>query len=296
MSRTPSPRHRPNFHLSLTPLLGTPNQIYQATPPGQTPFSTPHVSPFGLTTYSPFRSAGLRPPTPYGGSVQFTPKPQRKANSVYGSYTLFRLKRICTSRALVLLIVVVVGFFWWWRAGLGSEIKVVKVGRTGFGLGSQLVEPEATKDLQFFPAANPKIHVRRPFVVATTSKLTGRSIAEDGHRLQTGFEKMEPFLVIRSTWVLILVANHIFQASISMSTSPTPQPFSYLFAMPSKSRDPVILLFLLRHLSQYRLNQSTLGIYLSAILLSLMYLHRLFRCLPESTRMSMCYYQIHLPW
>lgn len=161
MSQTPSPRHRPNFHLSLTPLLGTPNQIYHATPPAHTPFSTPHASSFGLTNYSPFRSAGLRPPTPYGGSVQFTPRSQRKANSVYGSYTLFRLKRIFTSRALVLLIVVVVGFFWWWRAGLGSETKIIKVGRSGFGLGSQLFEVEATKELQFFPAANPKIHVRR---------------------------------------------------------------------------------------------------------------------------------------
>ena len=161
MSQTPSPRHRPNFHLSLTPLLGSSNQLYQATPAGHTPFSTPHVSPFGLPSYSPFRSAGLRPPTPYGGSAQFTPRPQRKANSVYGSYTLFRLKRICTSRAFVLLIVVVLGFFCWWRAGLGTEIKIVKVGHGGFGLGSQLFEVEATKNLQFFPAANPKIHVRR---------------------------------------------------------------------------------------------------------------------------------------
>jgi hypothetical protein len=61
----------------------------------------------------------------------------------------------------VLLIVVVLGFFCWWRAGLGTEIKIVKVGHGGFGLGSQLFEVEATKNLQFFPAANPKIHVRR---------------------------------------------------------------------------------------------------------------------------------------
>jgi hypothetical protein len=167
-AHTPSPRHRPNFHLSLTPLLGSPHEIIPAEP-GRTPYMTPQVSPFGLsrpgmTNYSPFRSAGLKPPSPYSAStVQFTPRPSRTPNSVYGNYTWFRLKRWFNSRAL-LLALVILGLLWWWQGGPTRELKNIKVSERAFKLGNQIfhLDSEATRDLQFFPAVNPKIHVGFP--------------------------------------------------------------------------------------------------------------------------------------
>ena len=156
MAQTPSPRHRPNLHLSLTPLLGNPNQTYQSAP-GHTPYSTPQVNPLVATTYSPFRSAGLKPPTPYGGSVRFFPRPN-ESSFAYGNYAWFCFRRLCTGRTSV-LIVVLIGLLWWWRAGLSNDLQLVKLGVNDFRLVTQLFEAEDTKDLQFFPAVNPKIHV-----------------------------------------------------------------------------------------------------------------------------------------
>ncbi|MCJ1476096.1 hypothetical protein MMC13_004761 [Lambiella insularis] len=151
---TPS-RLRPDFHLSFTPLVGTPNQFYQTTP-GSTPFLTPRHTSFA-TNYSPFRSAGLKPPTPYGGSVQFIPRPKQKQSHTLNTYKCIRLAPLFSGR-LLLLLLVIIGSLWWWRAGLTSELELVRVGVSEFGLGNQLFEIEATKDLKFFPAANPKIH------------------------------------------------------------------------------------------------------------------------------------------
>ena len=52
-----------------------------------------------------------------------------------------------------------IGTLWWWRAGITDELEVVRFGASDFGIGGQLFVTEATKDLQFFPAVNPKIHV-----------------------------------------------------------------------------------------------------------------------------------------
>ena len=50
-----------------------------------------------------------------------------------------------------------------------SELKVVRLGASEFGFGGQLFEMETTKDLQFFPAVNPKIHVNSKFQLSNVT-------------------------------------------------------------------------------------------------------------------------------
>ena len=45
----------------------------------------------------------------------------------------------------------------WWVNGGRDELDLVKLGATE--LGKELFQEERTRDLQFFPATNPKIHV-----------------------------------------------------------------------------------------------------------------------------------------
>jgi len=145
MSRTPPFRSRPKLHLTLTPLAGSPIPSVQ---------STPSTTPFSTTTYSPFRTAGLKSPATHGGPVQFAPK---RSSSSHGSYALYRVKRLLSSRA-ILLIVVFFGLIWWWSNGGREDLEVVKQKSNGFK--KELFAPEITKDLQFYPASNAKIHVR----------------------------------------------------------------------------------------------------------------------------------------
>ena len=46
---------------------------------------------------------------------------------------------------------------------MNNELNIVRLGASEFGFGRQLFKMEATKDLQFFPAVNPKIHVSSKF-------------------------------------------------------------------------------------------------------------------------------------
>ena len=92
--------------------------------------------------------------------MNFSPKPSPPSPLVYSSYGWSRFKRMCNGRLLVLF-VLLGGLTWWAKGGLKQELEVVKIGVSEFGLRGQHFEVEATKNLQFFPAANAKIHVCR---------------------------------------------------------------------------------------------------------------------------------------
>ena len=47
----------------------------------------------------------------------------------------------------------------WWLNGGKDELDLVKLGASE--LGKELFQDERTRNLQFFPASNPKIHVCR---------------------------------------------------------------------------------------------------------------------------------------
>ena len=145
MSRTPPFRSRPNLHLTLTPLAGSPVPSLQ---------STPNTTPYSTTKDSSFHFAGLkRPPTP-SSPAQSARKP---SSSAYTSYMICRPSRVLSTRGL-LLIAVCFGLILWWSNGGREDIEVVRLRSSG--LKKNLFAPEITKGLQFFPASNPKIHVR----------------------------------------------------------------------------------------------------------------------------------------
>lgn len=155
MSQTSRFNHRPKLHLALPSLSSSPLNSVQNSPSG-TPFSTPFApprTPFATTKYSPFRSAGLKPPTPYRAPVQFN---TRRSKSSYGNYTWFRIKRLLASKALW-IVVALLSLVWWWSNGGREDLEAMKAKSSGLSI--ELLTSDITKDLQFFPASNPKIHV-----------------------------------------------------------------------------------------------------------------------------------------
>ena len=162
MSQTPPFRSRPNLHLSLsTPLIATASQTSHDVPIA-TSFSASRVRPFAASTtiYSPFRSASLRPPTPYGDSTHLSPKRSHVPAFLRLGNNWSRYRRVFNGRLLVLLLLLC-GIMWWAGGGLEKELEIIRLGASEIGLGDQRFHVEITKDLQFFPAANPKIHVSR---------------------------------------------------------------------------------------------------------------------------------------
>ena len=154
MAQTPPFRSRPNLRLSLTPLFETPTPSTHTTP-----FPSPSSTLSIATRYSPFRSAGLKPPTPSRNPLPYALKSSKQAaKPKYRNSTWFRIRRVFASR-LLLCLLILVGFSWWLGKGWREELHIVRIGASDFGHGTQFFKAEPTKDLQFFPAASPKIHV-----------------------------------------------------------------------------------------------------------------------------------------
>ncbi|KAL8933389.1 MAG: hypothetical protein Q9216_006384 [Gyalolechia sp. 2 TL-2023] len=150
-------RPRPNLHLALTQQTGSPrNPKPTALPSSQfsSPFATPTGTPLATTSYSPFASAKLKAPSPYGRPMQFTPR-QRHKYRRYGRAGWLKLRRILGSRVTWLLLVVILILVWWQNGG-SEELDIVKLGAAGFG--KDFFQDGVTQDLQFFPPSNPKIH------------------------------------------------------------------------------------------------------------------------------------------
>lgn len=157
MSQPPPLRNRPNLHLAFTQLNGSPRQPGQATPPTSSlsaPYMSPGSTPFGKTTYSPYRSADLKPPTPYGGPISFAPR--RSNKSFYSQYKWFLVKRAFSSKPAWLFLMVAALTLWWFNGG-SRELDVVKLSASG--LGKEFLNERRMHDYQFYPATNPKIHV-----------------------------------------------------------------------------------------------------------------------------------------
>ena len=157
MSQAPPLRSRPNLHLGLSKLTGSPRPPNQSTPP-TTPFSNPYPSPgetpLAKTAYSPFSSAGLKAPHPYGsGDITI---PRNRGRPWYGNYAWFRVRRVLASKP-ILLVCMLIALSLWWCNGGSEEVDIVKLGTAG--LGKEFLYERRMHNYQFYPATNPKIHV-----------------------------------------------------------------------------------------------------------------------------------------
>lgn len=150
MTQTPPFGGRSKLLVPLTQLTGSPGELSKSA----NSFSAFSV-PGAKTNYSPFRFAGLQPPTTYVRSMQFAPRRAPKSRD-YGTYTKLRLGHILSSRPLWFFLLFGALMMWWFHGGR-DEMDLVRDGATK--LSREFFSEERTRDLQFFPATNPKIHV-----------------------------------------------------------------------------------------------------------------------------------------
>lgn len=161
MAQPPPFRNRPNLHLALTQLTGSPRQQSPGTLLASSSLSTPRQSPagtpYGRTSYSPYHSASLKPPTPsmYGDQSPYTPR--RSSYASYGSYGWFRFRRTFATKSIWLLLMLAALVVWWSNGG-NRQLDVARFGASG--LGRELLAERKMHNHQFIPASNPKIHVR----------------------------------------------------------------------------------------------------------------------------------------
>lgn len=157
MFHPPPLRSRPNLHLGLTKLTGSPRHPNQSTPPA-TPFSNPYPSPgdtpLAKTAYSPFASAGLKAPHPYSSGDIITTRD--RGRPWYGNYAWFRFRRVLASKPILLVFMIIALSLWWFNGG-SEELDIVKLGTAG--LGREFLYERRMHNYQFYPATNPKIHV-----------------------------------------------------------------------------------------------------------------------------------------
>ena len=157
MSQAPPLRSRPNLHLGLTKLTGSPRHPNQSTPPA-TPFFNPYPSPgdtpLTKTAYSPFSSTGLKAPHPYGSGDIINPR--LRGRPWYHNYAWFRVRRVLASKPILLVFMLIALSLWWFNGGSG-ELDIVKRGTAG--LGKEFLYERRMHNYQFYPATNPKIHV-----------------------------------------------------------------------------------------------------------------------------------------
>lgn len=82
---------------------------------------------------------------------------RRWGRSFRSKVNWFRIKRIFSSKPLVLLLLVLALALWWFNGG-SEDLDIVKLSASG--LGKELMQERRMHDYQFYPATNPKIHVR----------------------------------------------------------------------------------------------------------------------------------------
>ena len=156
MSQPQPFRQRPNLHLALTQLTGSPRHSSQFSP-SSTPLTsrlpTPSGTPFGTTSYSPFRSASLKLPSQYNSTTHLAPR--RPSYSSHEKPHLFRFRRLLASKPIWLLLMFAALVFWWLNGG-SEELDEVKL--SAKGLGKDFLRDRRMQDFQFYPATNPKIH------------------------------------------------------------------------------------------------------------------------------------------
>lgn len=151
MAQTPPFRSRPQLRPELAKLTGSPGYISQYN---QT--SSSLSTPQNATACSPFRSLRLQPAS-YEESVQPVQLgPRWTQKNQYTRYPWVQLRRLASSKPLWLILMIGALLLWWFN-GWRDDLDIVKLGATSFG--HDFFREGRIRNLQFFPASNPKIHV-----------------------------------------------------------------------------------------------------------------------------------------
>ena len=86
--------------------------------------------------------------------MHFTPR--NGGRRYMDSYSWYRIKRVLNSKPLWIMLALVALSLWWFHSGR-DDLTMARL--EAKRLGKDLFTEGITKDLQFFPATNPKIHV-----------------------------------------------------------------------------------------------------------------------------------------
>ena len=145
-----------NVNSSLASPLPPANQDINRLSPTSASASLPRTSR-SSQNHTTSRSQILQgsPFTPYAEKPSQAFLRERPPSPLMGkSYTWWRIKRLA-ARPLPWALIIVVGLITWWSAGATTEFDSEDVQSRL----RELFPPEFTRDLQFFPASNHKIHV-----------------------------------------------------------------------------------------------------------------------------------------
>ena len=118
--------------------------------------------------------------------MHFTPR-RGDRPSLFDNYTLYRIRRVLSSKPLLFLLVLGALTFWWFHGG-SNELDLVKLSASG--LGREFFQDTRTQNLQFFPATNPKIHVRLSFMTYKIFLLSRSSTSAAGLLLRIDYARM----------------------------------------------------------------------------------------------------------
>ena len=117
------------------------------------------LSPFTMSSFSPFRSPSSRSASPFSSILPFKFVPDVHRKPERSGYWRPWFRHSFKAR-IVLFLVALLSILLWWSRAWTEDLSLVRIGASQFKLGGQLFEVNLTRDLQFFPAASPKIHVR----------------------------------------------------------------------------------------------------------------------------------------
>ena len=155
----PSPfRQRPNLHLGLTHATGSPRNSTSGTPSGTplptTPLVAPEGTPFGIKSSSPLPSVTPKSQNYDDGGSPF---PLLRHRRVRHRASWPSISHRISSRSILICIVALALTLWWFIGGR-QELKDVKLSATG--LRRDFFRERQMQNFRFYPATNPKIHVR----------------------------------------------------------------------------------------------------------------------------------------
>ena len=107
----------------------------------------------GTTDFSPLRSTAL---PGQGAQGRYARNRRRQKWSFYARYAKQRLQALLTSK-FVWTASLLVGLIWWW--GNAITAKADSAGPSSAATDTKVSVLDLIRNLQFFPASNPKIHV-----------------------------------------------------------------------------------------------------------------------------------------